>query len=257
MILALPYYDPAGKHNQVFQRQLETLRSAFDAICMSVAPPTGQDNASFVQRLAEQGCLVLDNAPGSTLGDHSRQALWLALTHARAEQSIFFGFLDRVLFALETEWRDTFLQDLATYRADECLVLERSPLAWSTHPSNYREMEQMVSRTFQWLSGTFVELSPAALVLSRRAAHTILGQSQSASYDIWGEWVLLAMRNGIPVTTRQVDWLAWEDPYWEGADPADLKRAREASQEETLKRIRMNVPILMMLTEDRFHHLKR
>ena len=64
------------------------------------------------------------------------------------------------------------------------------------------------------------------------------------------------MRNGIPVTTRRVDWLAWEDPYWERVDPADLKQAREASREETLKRIRMNVPVLSMLTEDRFRHLK-
>ena len=114
--------------------------------------------------------------------------------------------------------------------------------------SAYREMEQMVSRVFQWLSGTHIELSPAA--------HQILDQSQSASYDIWEEWVLLAMRNGIPVTTRRVDWLAWEDPYWERVDPADLKQAREASREETLKRIRMNVPVLSMLTEDRFRHLK-
>jgi len=173
----------------------------------------------------------VDNAPGSTLGDHSRQALKLALTHARAEQSVFFGFLDRVLFALETEWRESFLWDLKAGQAGEFVMLERSPLAWNTHPSNYREMEQMVSRVFQWLSGTHIELSPAALVLSCRAAHQILDQSQSASYDIWGEWVLLAMRNGIPVTTRRVDWLAWEDPYWKGStQPISSRPARPAGK---------------------------
>lgn len=256
MILTLPYYDPAGTYNQAFRRQLATLQSAFDAVCISVAPPTGRDNAAMVQRLAEQGCLVADNAPGSTLGDHSRQALRLALAHAQAQQAIFFGFVDRVLYALETGWRESFLRDLEAHQPGEFVVLERSPLAWSTHPSNYREMEQMVSRVFQWLSGTYIELSPAALILSCQVARKILEQSQSASYDIWGEWVLLAMQNGIPVTTRRVDWLAWEDPYWEGADPTDLKRAREASREETLKRIQMNAAILLMLAEDRFRHLK-
>jgi hypothetical protein len=54
MILALPYYDPAGTYNQAFRRQLATLRSAFDAVCISVAPPTGRDNAGLLQWLAEQ-----------------------------------------------------------------------------------------------------------------------------------------------------------------------------------------------------------
>lgn len=87
MILTLPYYDPSGGYNQALRRQLATLRSAFDAVCISVAPPTDRDNAGLVQWLTEQGCLVLDNAPGSTLGDHSRRALELALAHAQGQQS--------------------------------------------------------------------------------------------------------------------------------------------------------------------------
>jgi hypothetical protein len=37
---------------------------------------------------------------------------------------------------------------------------------------------------------------------------------------------LLGTKLGIPVTTRSVDWLAWQVAYWEGADAAQLKRAR-------------------------------
>jgi len=108
---------------------------------------------------------VFHNAPETPIGDHSREALSLALERAHARQPIFFGFLDRILFALEIEWRTSFLQDLKTHHGYECTIFERSQAAWEAHPSNYREIEQMVSRTFELLHGRFIELNPCALIL--------------------------------------------------------------------------------------------
>ena len=95
MVFAFSYHDPAGQYNRAFQRQLDALQSAFDAICISVAQPTGEDNADFVRYLKAQGCAVFDNPTGATIGDQSREALRLALQHT--DQPIFFGFLDPAL----------------------------------------------------------------------------------------------------------------------------------------------------------------
>jgi hypothetical protein len=255
MILTFPYYDPGGRYNHAFHRHLQTLQSAFDAVCVSVASPTRKGNAGFVRYLEAQGCGVFDNPAGATIGDQSREALRLALARAQAGQPIFFGFLDRILFALETEWRWQFLQDLTVYRTAEFLVFERSQASWDTHPANYREIEQMISRIFELFSGRSIELMPCALLLSYDAASSILSQSSSPSCEVWAEWMLLAMKNGIPVTTRKVDWLAWEHPHWQGIDPAELKRCREASPDEVVKRIEMNVPVALMLAEGRFRQL--
>jgi hypothetical protein len=255
MVLTFPYYDPDGRYNRAFRRQLAALQSAFDAVCVSVAPPTRKDNAGFVRYLEAQGCAVFDNPTEATIGDQSRQALRLALQYTG--QPIFFSFLDRILFALETEWRWSFLQDLKVYQTAEFLVFERSQAAWDTHPSNYREIEQTVVRMFELLCGRSIELMPCALILSHDAASAILSQSTSPHHEVWAEWMLLAMKNGIPITTRKVDWLAWEHPYWEGVDSAELKRRHEASPDEVVKRIRMNVPVALMLTEERFRALAR
>jgi hypothetical protein len=252
MILTFLYYDPSGKYNQVFRRQLETLKSTFDAICVSAVAPTAKHNAEFVCWLEEQGCIVFHNAPNTSGGDHARAALRLATEQAQGRQPIFFGFLDRVLFALETAWRTSFLQDIKAYQASEFLIFERSPSAWDTHPSNYREIEQMVSRMFELLCGKFIELMPCALLLSCSVANTVLSQSSSPSYEVWAEWTLLAMKNGIAITTKKVDWLAYQHPYWEQVEPDKLEREREASREETVKRIEMNVPVALLMTEDRF-----
>ena len=256
MILTLPYHDPSGKYNQAFQRQLAALQSSFDEICISVTPPTCENNAAFVQYLEAQGCLTFHNAPGTLHAVHSREALRLGVQHAQTQQPIFFGFLDRMLFALETEWRMSFLQDIETCQNAEYLIFERSQAAWDTHPTNFREIEHMVSRIFQFLHGKFIEFLPCAFILSYPTANVILNQSTSTSFDIWGEWILLAIKNRIPITTQKVDWLAWKDPHWEHVEPDELKYQREISQEETIKRINMNAPCMLMLAEERFRHLE-
>lgn len=252
MILTIPYHDPEGKYNQSFQHQLPTLQSAFDEICLSIVPETEMANASFVRGLKEQGCLVVENWPGSPVGEHLRNALRLAAEQASPQRSIFFGFLDRILFALETGFRADFLHDVKQHRSETCMIFERSESAWATHPANFKEIEQMVSRTGEWFFGVFVELMPCAYTLSRPAAHTILSQSICPSFETLGEWVLLAIKNDIPITTKKVGWLAWKDPYWTGIEPLVLKRERETSREETIKRIKMNAPVMLLMTQERF-----
>jgi hypothetical protein len=104
---------------------------------------------------------------------------------------------------------------------------------------------------FELLCGRFIELMPCALLLSRAAAHTVLGQSISPSFQVWAEWTLLAIKNEIAVTTKKVDWLAYQHPHWEQVEPDVLKREREASRAETVKRIEMNMPVAFLMAEDR------
>jgi hypothetical protein len=50
------------------------------------------------------------------------------------------------------------------------------------------------------------------------------------------------------IHTREVDWLAWEDPLIFSRDPIELKREREDSLEETNKRLRYVLPMIETLT---------
>jgi len=255
MILAFPYHDPEGRCNSALQRQLGTLWAFFDAICIGATPWTVAGNTRFVAELKKQGCLVYENGPDSAIGDHSRTALQYALDQAQGRRPIFFGFLDRFLFALETEHRVSFLQDLDRYQAVACMAFERSPRAWNTHPANYAEIERMHSRMGELLYGSYMELSPCALILSPSTAEILLRSSTADSWAVWAEWLLLAARNRIPITVKRVDWLAWEDPYWEQADADTLKNAQENDHREVVKRIQLNAPIALLMAEPRFRDL--
>jgi hypothetical protein len=58
--------------------------------------------------------------------------------------------------------------------------------------------------------------------------------------------MIFYMQDGIH--TRDVDWLAWEDPFILSRDPAELKHERENSLEETNKRLRYVLPMIEILT---------
>lgn len=251
-VLAFPYYDPRGRREAALWRELPALREAFARICVGAVPPLREE---FLRSLEAEGCAVLRNPPGAGVGDHARAALRLGLEHAASDRFIFYGFDDRILYALGSEWRVPFVTDVRAEPGADVVVFERTPAAWATHPDNYREIEQMVSRALEMVCGRRIELGISALMMSARAAETVLPRSRAAGFEVWGEWVLLALSGRLAVTTRAVDWLAWEDPYWEHIAPERLKREREGSREETRRRIMMNAPCLALLGEERFKDL--
>ena len=50
------------------------------------------------------------------------------------------------------------------------------------------------------------------------------------------------------VKTKDVDWLAWEDPFILNRDADELKRERELSLDETNKRLEYVLPMIETLT---------
>jgi hypothetical protein len=50
------------------------------------------------------------------------------------------------------------------------------------------------------------------------------------------------------IQTRDVDWLAWEDPFLLSCDPVELKHERENSTAETNKRLNYVIPMIETLT---------
>ena len=50
------------------------------------------------------------------------------------------------------------------------------------------------------------------------------------------------------IQTRDVDWLAWEDPFLLSRDPTELKHERENSLAETNKRLKYVGPMIETLT---------
>jgi hypothetical protein len=255
MILAFPYHDPQGTYNTAFRRHLDRLQASFDVLCLGATPPTVAHNAPFIVELRAAGCLIAENAPQTSIGDHSRSALRLAVDQAAQGQPIAFLFLDRFLFALETEHKEPFLADVLRCQNQACLVFERTPTAWATHPASYKEVEGMSTRLGELLFGRTVDWCPCALILSADISRGILAGSTNPGYAVWAEWLLLAARQGAAIASTGVDWLAWEDPFWARADEEAFRKAQDTDPNQIVKRIHMQAPVALLMAEPRFRDL--
>jgi hypothetical protein len=81
----------------------------------------------------------------------------------------------------------------------------------------------------------------------------ILPAIQSHDMSMMAELVLLCQDQ---INTLEVDWLAWEDPFILDCDPLALKHEREASAQETLKRLSYVLPMVERIIEFSSKELK-
>lgn len=251
-ILATAHHDPKGKYNQVFEQQLPELKKTFSKICLSVSPATSESNGEFINEIKDQGCIVLINDPGTNPGDHFRNALDLAVHNAGADDRIFYGDMDRILFQLASEHQDGFISDL-NRDAEEFLVYERTEEVWSAYPKAYREMESHITAIGELIYGKRIEYNFCSAMMLPEMATYFASNSYEDHYNARGEWILLyfKLRGHFP-TSRKVSWLAWEDPFWEAKTSDDLRSERERDLNETKARIDSNSRFIRLFLDERF-----
>lgn len=170
-------------------------------------------------------------------------------THAAAsctpDEVLHLCFIDRIAFALETTYRAAFMKDvLAVQGIDTPLMFHRSEAAWRTHPQNYRDIEMMATRAGELLFGQTLDFAWCHLVIQAGLLREILPGVKNADISMLAEMTLL-LRDKL--TSKAVDWLAWEDPFLLSCDATHLKIERENSAQETQKRLVYIVPTLQVI----------
>ena len=111
---------------------------------------------------------------------------------------------------------------LAAHYDESPLIFHRSEAAWATHPANYRAAEQMATTAGQLLFGRTLDFAWCHLVIRADALGAIIPRTKRPDMSMVAEIVVQAM--GQPIRTKDVDWLAWEDPFLAGRDACQLKR---------------------------------
>src|SRR6185436_12693922 len=99
-----------------------------------------------------------DNEPGSQPGEHFRAGFASAAASTADELALHLCNIDRVAFALQSEYSGQFIHDVSS-AGDSALPLlfQRSPAAWATHPRNYREAEHLAIKVGELLYGCYFD----------------------------------------------------------------------------------------------------
>jgi hypothetical protein len=244
--LVLPIHDPQGAYLPHLQVILPDLQAHFEHAYLSLTAST-QAHAAAVERLRlDPFFTILPFASDEPVGGHFSFLYRQAAQAAPARQVLHLCFLDRLSFALETEHRLAFLADVdALTLADVPLIFHRSPAAWATHPRNYRQLEGFVTQVGETLFGKTLDYAWCHIVVSAAQLGEVMAQTTRTDLSLVAEMILLLQDH---VHTRDVDWLAWEDPFLLGRDPDEYRQERENSLAETEKRLSYVLPMVDLLT---------
>ena len=240
--------DPAGLLFPRLRAVNADLKTLFETVHLSVPLDTQR---RFPQEMAwlttESFYQVLYYDRELAVGDDFLTLYAAAARSSAPDQVVHLCYIDRVAFALQTAYRDRFIHDVTSLpRGDAPLIFQRSPAAWETHPRNYYDFESMVTLTGQRLFGRSLDFCWCHLAIPAGRLREILPLVTRRDMAHVAEYVL-AIRD--EVRTAAVDWLAWEDPFIFGRNPAELKLEREQSLRETHKRLAYVIPMLELLNQ--------
>ena len=245
--LAFPFNDPDGTMFHHLQAILPDLKEHFE--CAYLCPPLSTlAHTEHIQELkADNFFTIFPIDRELQIGEHFAYLYRCTAETANAEQIIHLCYLDRLAFALEGEYRDSFLADIDSLSLDDVpLIFQRSQAAWETHPQNYRELEGIVTTVGRNLFGKELDFAWCHTAFHAGQLRGIMNVVKNPDLSMVSEMIFYLRQE---IKTRDVDWLAWEDPFVLSRDANELKSERENSLQETKKRLRYVLPMIETLTK--------
>ena len=245
-VLAIPFVDPDGLMFSHLQAILPDLKLHFDRVYLTLPKMTREGQPENIRLLERDDFFALFPIDSEEpVGDHFAYLYRQTASAMHPDQIVHLCFIDRLVFALRTGYREQFLADIDALRQEHLpLIFQRSESAWATHPKNYFELESFVTDIGQTLFGKRLDYGWCHFVIQAGQLREIIPLTHRHDLSIVAEMILHVQAD---VKTREVDWLAWEDPFIRGKDTDELKRERENSLAETQKRLSYVLPMVELL----------
>jgi hypothetical protein len=245
--IAFPYRDPDLQMFPHLQAILPDLKAIFGRAY--ICPPLNTSrHTCLMEWLAKDNFFTIFPLDRQMqIGEHFAYLYMQAAQMADPDEMIHLAFIDRLSFALLGKYREQFLEDLnSLHPEDSPLIFQRSAAAWRTHPRNYYEIESFVTTIGKILFGKSLDYAWCHLVVQAAQLRQILPLTKNRDLSMVAEMVLLLQSD---LKTKEVDWLAWEDPFVMSCDLRELKRERENSPEETRRRLSYAVPMVETMVQ--------
>ena len=245
--IAFPFHDPDLQMFPYLQANLPDLKTLFKRAY--ICPPLNtRRHDSLMDWLAKDDFFTVFPADRQMqVGEHFAFLYVNAARAADPDEIIHLAYIDRLAFTLQGPYRAQFMTDVNNIgSADVPLIFQRSIKAWQTHPQNYYEIESFVTTIGEILFGRSLDYAWCHLVARASQLAKILPKVRNPDLSMVAEMVLFLQHD---IKTKEVDWLAWEDPFILSRDPEKLKHEREISPEETQKRLSYAVPMVNTMVQ--------
>jgi hypothetical protein len=247
-VAVIPMNDPTGIMFPHLEAITPVLKEIFARVFVSVTAVTQQAIPDYMAWLKNDTFFrAIYHETELSVGEDFLTLYANAAKACEPEQILHLCFIDRLAFALQSSYRAAFIQDIEQVTPEDTpLIFQRSEAAWATHPRNYYQLEQMVMQVGQWLFGKKLDFAWCHLALQAQQLQQMIPHIHRRDISLVAEFTLAGKD---VIKTKDVDWLAWEDPFIFDRDPQQLKVEKEKSVEETQKRLKYVIPMLQLLSE--------
>ncbi|MBN1430367.1 MAG: hypothetical protein JXB07_18500 [Anaerolineae bacterium] len=240
--IVFPLNDPEGVMFPNLVDVLPVFKQIFARAYVSIAHGTGKSYPDRLRTMAADDFFMLfQSPPDCMVGDYFRDLYRQTALIAPPTQVLHLCFIDRVVFALQSRHKRQFIEDVKAVDGNTPVIFSRSSPAWDSHPVNYRDIELFVTRVGELMLGKTLDFAWCHLAIQAARLSRIIDQTHNHDLSMVTEIVLAISETA---TMQAVDWLEWEDPFHMHRDAQDLKREREASIEETEKRLAYAIPMI-------------
>ena len=245
-VIVMPMHDPAGVMFPNLEAIAPQLKSIFAKAFVSVTSITHETQSSHMAWLRQDEFFqALYHQSDIPVGRDFLALYAQAAAACSPDQILHLCFIDRVAFALQSDYREQFLADIQAVKPEDTpLIFQRSKAAWDAHPSNYRELEAMLTHAGRILFKRDLDFAWCHLAIQARQLASVLPTLKNTDLSMLAEMVV---RLRDQAQAKDVDWLAWEDPFILSRDARELKAERERSSAENRKRLAYVIPMLQVL----------
>jgi len=248
--VVIPFHDPDGMMFPHLVKITPILKSTFGVAYLSIPSTTLANFPEHVSWLKDDDFFqLIFIQDGAAVGKHFKELFQFA-AHTTAPQTVLhLCFIDRLAFAMQTEYRDQFILDMTSLPQDTLpCIFQRSPKAWTTHPRNYYEVEKFITTIGELTLQKSLDFAWCHLVITASHLAAILPSIQGDNLNMMAEIVLQIQDE---ITSQDVDWLAWEDPFLLSRNESELKSEREQDVRETHKRLSYALPMIQKILDFR------
>jgi hypothetical protein len=244
-IVVFPLHNPEGGIFPHLEAILPDLKQVFSTAYVSVTPITEKTHPEQIDNLERDGFFTLfRTSPEALVGDQFVHLYREAALAAPSAQVLHLCFIDRLAFILQSSHKRQFTEDIKVVDGNTPIIFSRSALSWESHPSNYRDTEQFVTRVGELLFGQILDFAWCHLAMRSSQLRKIIDRVSNHDLSMLAD-IVIAVKD--VVRMHDVDWLEWEQPFLLHRDTRDLKREREMSIEETEKRLAYTIPMVQTL----------
>ena len=245
-VIVMPMHDPAGVMFPNLKTITPQLKSVFAKAFVSVTAIMQETQSNSIAWLRQDEFFqALYHQSDVSMGRDFLALYAHAAAACSPDQILHLCFIDRVAFALQSDYRGQFLADVQAVKPEDTpLIFQRSKAAWDTHPSNYRELEAVLTRVGRLLFKKDVDFAWCHLAIQARQLGAVLPLLKNCDTSVLAE-MIVRLRD--QAQTKEVDWRAWEDPFIYSRNARELKEERERSNAENRKRLAYVIPMLQVL----------